>query len=104
MVLILRLISTWFHKTHAHSGGRRADRREEGGGARYHSRKVHQGVMPPGMPVQIAVLFGDGRACGAREEPLLKAQTRYEFELPGFGTFSFHLGCFGLYIASSTGE
>jgi hypothetical protein len=26
MVLIHRLISTWFHKTHAHSGGRGADR------------------------------------------------------------------------------
>jgi hypothetical protein len=62
--------------------------------------KVHQGVLPPGMPAKIAVLFGDGRACSACDEPQLKAQTRYEFELPGFGTFSFHLGCFGLY----TGE
>jgi hypothetical protein len=61
--------------------------------------KVHQGVLPPGMPVKISVLFGDSRACSACDEPLLKAQTRYEFELPGFGTFSFHLGCFGLYTA-----
>ena len=44
--------------------------------------KVHQGVLPPAMPVKIAVLLGDGRACSACDEPLLKAQTRYEFELP----------------------
>ena len=52
------------------------------------------------MPAKIQVLFGDGRACSACDEPLLNAQTRYEFELPGFGTFSFHVGCFGLYIAA----
>jgi hypothetical protein len=51
------------------------------------------------MPVKIAVLFGDGRACSACDEPLLKAQTRYKFEFPGLGTFSFHLDCFGLYTA-----
>jgi hypothetical protein len=45
--------------------------------------KVHQGVLPPGMPVKIAVLFGDGRACTACEEPLLKAQTQYELSFPG---------------------
>ena len=61
--------------------------------------KVHQGVLPPGMPYKIAVGFGDGRACSACDGPLLKARTQYEFELPGFGTFSFHLGCFGLYTA-----
>jgi hypothetical protein len=49
--------------------------------------KIHHGVLPPGMPVKIQVLFGDGRACSACDEPLLNAQTRYEFELPGFGTF-----------------
>jgi hypothetical protein len=61
--------------------------------------KIHQGVLPPGMPTQIQVLFGDGRACSACDHPILKAQTLYEFELPGFGTYSFHLGCFGLWTA-----
>jgi hypothetical protein len=61
--------------------------------------KVHEGVLPPRMPVKIAVLFGDGRACSACVEPLLKAQTRYEFVLPGFWIFAFHLDCFGLYTA-----
>jgi hypothetical protein len=42
--------------------------------------KVHHGVLPPGMPVKIQVLFGDGRACSACDEPLLNAQA-------GFGTF-----------------
>ena len=49
--------------------------------------KVHRGVLPPGLPVKIQVLFGDGRACSACDESLLNAQTRYEFELPGFGAF-----------------
>ena len=62
--------------------------------------KVQQGLLPPGMPAKIHTLFGDGRACSACDQPLLNAQTRYEFELPGFGTFSFHVGCFGLYIAA----
>src|SRR4029453_12662958 len=35
--------------------------------------KVHQGVLPPGLPEKIAVRFGDGRACSACDEPLLKA-------------------------------
>jgi len=61
--------------------------------------RVHQGVLPPGMPAKIQVLFGEGRACSACDHPILQAQTRYEFELSGFGTFSFHLGCFGLYTA-----
>ena len=54
--------------------------------------------------IEIAVGFGDGRACSACDGPLLKARTQYEFELPGFGTFSFHLGCFGLYTAQLRGR
>jgi len=45
------------------------------------------------------MLFGDGRLCSACERPIRRAQILSEFELPGFGLFRFHFGCFGLWKA-----
>ena len=35
------------------------------------ARRSTKASCPPGMPVKIAVLFGDGRACSACDDPLL---------------------------------
>ena len=64
--------------------------------------KVQQGGLPPGMPTKVTALIGDGRACSACDQPILPAQTRYEFGFPGFGTFRLHLGCLGLWTADLT--
>jgi hypothetical protein len=61
--------------------------------------RVHQGLLPPGMPEKIVSLFGDGQACRACDKPIYEAQTRYEFGFSGFGPFRFHLGCLGLWTA-----
>jgi hypothetical protein len=66
--------------------------------------KVHQGVLPPGMPYKIAVGFGEGRACSACDGPLLKAQTQYEFELPGSGRPRFPLAALDSIQPRSAGE
>jgi hypothetical protein len=44
--------------------------------------KVHQGVLPLGVPEKIVALFGDGQACSACDRPIYEAQTRYEFGFP----------------------
>ena len=42
---------------------------------------------------------GDGTLCSACEKPIRSAQICYEFELPEFGYYRFHFGCYGLFKA-----
>jgi hypothetical protein len=62
-------------------------------------QKVSSGELPPGIPPKVAMLFGRGLACSACEQPIRRAQVCCEFDLPGFGFFRFHFGCFGLWKA-----
>ena len=61
--------------------------------------KVGRGALPPGIPPKVMTLFGDGTACNACQRPIRSAQIRYEFELPDFGRYRFHFGCYGLFKA-----
>ena len=67
--------------------------------ASYIGDKVGRGVLPPGIPPKVKTLFGDGTVCNACEKPIRSAQIRYEFDLPDFGLYRFHFGCYGLFKA-----
>jgi len=67
--------------------------------ATYIRDKVGRGALPPGIPPKVKTLFGDGTVCNACEKPIRSAQIRYEFELPDFGLYRFHFGCYGLFKA-----
>ena len=67
--------------------------------ATYIRDKVGRGALPPGIPLKVKTLFGDGTVCNACEKPIRSAQIRYEFELPDFGLYRFHFGCYGLFKA-----
>jgi hypothetical protein len=67
--------------------------------ASYIRDKVGRGALPPGIPPKVKTLFGDGTVCNACEKPIRSAQIRYEFDLPDFGLYRFHFGCYGLFKA-----
>ena len=45
------------------------------------------------------MMFGRGLACSACGQPIRRAQVCCKFDLPGFGDFRFHFGCFVLWKA-----
>jgi hypothetical protein len=61
--------------------------------------RVGRGLLPPGIPTKIEVLFGHGEPCSACDQAILAAQGCYQFDLGAAGIFRFHLGCLGLWTA-----
>jgi hypothetical protein len=59
--------------------------------------KLASGLLPTAEPDKLFAGYGTGRACSVCEEPLLAAQTEYEFTDPSGVTFRFHVGCYGLW-------
>jgi len=61
--------------------------------------RVGRGLLPPGIPPKIKVLFSGGQPCSACNQPILAAQGCYQFALGDAGVFRFYLDCLGLWTA-----
>lgn len=60
-------------------------------------RKMKTGRLPPGRPEKLYGGHGDGLPCSACDEPIFPAQIQYEFDVPDYRTFRFHIGCLALW-------
>jgi len=59
--------------------------------------KLRTGRLPAGKPEKLYGGHGDGLLCSACDQPILRAQIQYEFDVPDEGTFRFHVGCLALW-------
>jgi hypothetical protein len=65
------------------------------------AEKIDAGLLPTAKPQKVWAGYGRRAACSACEQPMLPAQTEYEFaDATGTFTYRFHIGCYGLWEAA----